>query len=510
MKLPSDQNTLTLASMPPMDICPVAYYGQTQPQHCAIKTDSSSLSYHTLNLEITALSQQLKQRIPDPASLNVIAMLTHQVRNTVLMLLACLRLGYVLCPISTQLPTEEILQRCQNAGIKYLVDEQSLLSETSLQQAGIQPLKTLFKADFSHASTMELTQTTEPTQPTQPARSIDPEQPFTAVFTSGSSGQAKAVLHSVANHYFSALGSQQVIPLHRQHTWLLSLPLHHIAGIALVMRTLLAGSTLAISEWPLATALSRHQVTHASLVPTQVYRLLAKLNPSSALAPLALQHVLIGGAALPQALQQALKQQTFNSYVSYGLTEMSSQVATLAIKSLNTSQGSSPLQYQLLPYRQMKTAKAELLLRGQTLCLGYLRADGVQKCTDDAGWFHSKDLGEVSGALVKVYGRKDNMFIAGGENVQPEDIEQCLLNHPEVQQVVVVAVNDLEFGQVPCAFIKWQAQPHWPALKQFSQQHLAPWQKPKHYLALPEQQGIKPQRSKLQQLAEQSINNDSR
>ena len=97
----------------------------------------------------------------------------------------------------------------------------------------------------------------------------------------------------------------------------------------------------------------------------------------------------------------------------------------------------------------------ESLVRGDTLFAGYVEGDGVKRPLDDGGWFHTGDLGEIDeSGYLRVTGRRDNQFISGGENVQPEEIEAALLRIEGVEQAVVVPVADEEFGERPVAFVR--------------------------------------------------------
>ena len=110
-------------------------------------------------------------------------------------------------------------------------------------------------------------------------KSLDLEQEVTIIATSGSSGEAKAAVHTWGNHYYSAQGSNQVIPLTSSDRWLLSLPLYHISGIAIMVRCLLSGAGLVIATDEdmtavnMAKVIERSKVTHLSLVSTQLHRL---------------------------------------------------------------------------------------------------------------------------------------------------------------------------------------------------------------------------------------------
>jgi O-succinylbenzoic acid--CoA ligase len=109
-----------------------------------------------------------------------------------------------------------------------------------------------------------------------------------------------------------------------------------------------------------------------------------------------------------------------------------------------------------LPHREISISDdGEILVRGETLFAGYVEGEVVDRPLDADGWFRTGDLGEldVSGNL-RVRGRKDNLFTSGGENVQPEEIEEALCRLEGVEDAVVVPVPDAEFGFRPVAFVR--------------------------------------------------------
>jgi O-succinylbenzoic acid--CoA ligase len=109
-----------------------------------------------------------------------------------------------------------------------------------------------------------------------------------------------------------------------------------------------------------------------------------------------------------------------------------------------------------LPHRELRISEdGEILVRGGTLFAGYVERDHLRQPFDAEGWYHTGDLGTLDerGNLI-VSGRRDNLFISGGENIQPEEIEWHLGQLPGVEQVVVVPVPDAEFGNRPAAFIR--------------------------------------------------------
>lgn len=267
----------------------------------------------------------------------------------------------------------------------------------------------------------------------------------TIMFTSGTSSVPKAVLHTFGNHYYSALGSNENITLKSGDRWLLSLPINHVGGLSILFRCLIAGATVVLqdSSENLSNSLSKYNITHLSLVETQLKRLLDESYQS-----LSLKAVLIGGGAVSLSVIDQAYGNDLPIYTSYGLTETTSQVTTTPPDATSAMLKTSG---KVLPYREIKVADdSEILVKGETLCKSYLNAELP---IDTDGWFHTGDLGciDTNGYLI-VTGRKDNMFISGGENIHPEQIESLVKKMPEIEQAVVIPKDDETFGQVPVLF----------------------------------------------------------
>ena len=234
--------------------------------------------------------------------------------------------------------------------------------------------------------------------------------------------------------------------------WLPSLPLFHVGGYAILFRVFLAGASLVLDDrtQPLKERLERQPITHLSLVPTQLWRLLAQgFDP----ARTRLRELLLGGAAIPEPLVNQLKALGFTPKSSYGLSEMGSQVCT-------GQPAGAGVVGRPLPGREVCIRQGEICVRGDTLFAGYFQAGELVLPLDEEGWFHTRDKGHFTpdGELV-VEGRLDNLFISGGENIQPEIIEQRLVDHGAVAQALVVPIPSAQWGQRPAAFIDWLAEP---------------------------------------------------
>jgi O-succinylbenzoic acid--CoA ligase len=148
-------------------------------------------------------------------------------------------------------------------------------------------------------------------------------------------------------------------------------------------------------------------------------------------------------------------------------------------------------------------------VKGLTLFEGFIRSRRIYLPVDKNGWYHTGDLGrlDLRGNLV-VRGRRDNMFICGGENIYPEEIEQHLKNIRQVQDALVVPVADTEFGQRPAAFIKFKKGKKIGAenLKTSLAAKIARYKIPISYFSWPQNHtNLKPQRKKYINIAQQQV-----
>ena len=135
------------------------------------------------------------------------------------------------------------------------------------------------------------------------------------------------VAHRLRNHFANAQGS--IVPITTDDGWLLSLPLFHVGGLAILLfRCFLAGACVVLPDptLPLTALLQQAPITHLSLVPTQLYRLLQQ--PDFHFSATQVRHLLLGGAPIPDSLITQCRAQQLTPWVSYGLSEMASQVCT--------------------------------------------------------------------------------------------------------------------------------------------------------------------------------------
>lgn len=316
--------------------------------------------------------------------------------------------------------------------------------------------------------------------------SWQPDRLASMTLTSGSTGLPKAAVHTPAAHLASATGVLSRLSYGAEDSWLLSLPLFHVSGQGIFWRWLLAGGRLVVKpEIPLALALQG--CTHASLVPTQLWRLLEQKETFT------LREVLLGGATIPVTLTEQAQALGLACWCGYGLTELASTVCAKRADGLADVGTALAGQYVTI-------IDGEIWLRSASLASGYWRDGKLTPLCNAEGWFPTRDRGVLHYQRLQIIGRSDNLFFSGGEGIQPEEVEQVIARHPAIEQVFIVPVTDVEFGQRPVAVVVPQREANFQEINAWLDDKLSRFQIPVHWYILPEifnVDGIKVSRCKL-------------
>jgi o-succinylbenzoate---CoA ligase len=278
-----------------------------------------------------------------------------------------------------------------------------------------------------------------------PPTRLDPQAPATIVHTSGTSAAPKPVALTVGNWLWNALGSAVALGLVPHDRWLCTLPLSHVGGLSILIRSAIYGTTVVLHERFDATAaieaIERDEATLISLVPTTLQRLL----DVGLRAPNPLRVALIGGGPLAPALAAEAREAGIPVAQTYGLTEACSQVTTSLPGEPETA--GMPLVGQRVEIAPGASGgdEGEILVAGPTVAPG---------AAADDGWLHTGDLGRVDerGRLT-VTGRKADTIVTGGENVAPAEVEAVLLAHPAVADAGVRGLPDPRWGEAVVATV---------------------------------------------------------
>lgn len=311
------------------------------------------------------------------------------------------------------------------------------------------------------------------------SRSITASSAGTLLFTSGSTGEPRAIWHDLESHIANARGAAEMMPLRPGCAWLLSLPLNHVSGFSILIRCLLAGATVVFPDQnsPFKNQIEDAALTHVSVVGVQLRRLLAEGASFSHL-----QAVLLGGGPVDQGLVSDAIEAGVPLHITYGMTETASQIATserlYAVP--RVIHAGKPL-----PGREVRiSSQGEIQVRGDMLPRAIFSGGELRETVTQDGWFSTGDAGsfDAAGNLV-VSGRRSRMFISGGENICPEVIETLLASLPQVRRAVVVGVPSEEYGVRPVAFVAGDASAD--HLKEFLRSRLEGFYVPDAFLPWP-------------------------
>src|SRR3954454_18335826 len=281
------------------------------------------------------------------------------------------------------------------------------------------------------------------------------------MFTSGTTSAPKPVALTYGNLLYSAMGSALALGLDEHERWLCPLPLAHVGGLSILVRSAIYATTAVVHErWDTDRALDAlrsNQITVASLVPTQ----LARLLDAGLRRPPALRWILLGGAPAPPALLERARDAGVPVAETYGMTEAASQIVTFG--------------------RPLPFATVELAPDGEIVVAGLTVSGGGPLRTGDLGAY------DADGRL-RVVGRKADTIVSGGENVAPQEVEAVLAAHPAIADAAVVGRPDPEWGGALGALVvaRTREPPAPEELHRFCRERLAAFKVPKRFEAVPE------------------------
>lgn len=355
---------------------------------------------------------------------------------------AAWRIGAVLVPLHARLSESELREQCRQVDLTILVADDAH-AETAAAVTDVPVRSFEDEAPLAGESVASI-----------PEVDVEFDDPRFMLFTSGTTGESKAVVLTARSVLASAVASAFRLGVLPDDRWYDPLPASHMGGLAPVVRCALYGTTTVLAdEFDAERALDHlreHDATGVSLVPTMLSRLL-----EAGTLPDSLRFVLVGGAPTPPELIERCEDRGVPIHPSYGMTETASQIATARPEEAfsHPNWAGRPLAFarvravengEVLP--PGKTG--ELVVRGPTVMKGYYGDPDATEAAFGPHGYHTGDLGVVEAdGSVRVIGRIDDTIITGGENVHPAEVADALRDHPGIEDAAVVGLSDPEWGE---------------------------------------------------------------
>ena len=474
----------------------LARRARTHGGHPAVEAPSGTLAYGELEARVAAAARALSGEGTEPVAGAPVAVLAANDLPLCILSHAVPRAGAVLMPINARLTPGEIAWQLLDSRAPLLLadEEHRTLAEAALAEmadpapAGRPPSAPAVLAAEGLAELAGAGAAGAGGTPgAEPA--LDLDAVHSALYTSGTSGRPKAALLTHGNLLASAVASAFHVGVRAEDRWLAPLPLYHVGGLSVLIRSTLAGTTAVVhrrfDEGAVSRALREQGVTLASLVPAMLGRLLDH-DEGRPPYPSAVRAVLVGGAGAPAGLLARAEERGLPVAPTYGLTEAASQVTTLApgqVRRRPRSSGQPLLGVSVAIDAGGRRAQpgeiGEILVAGPTVSPGYLHRPEERR---EGGWLRTGDLGALDAdGHLQVADRRDDLVVSGGENVYPAEVEAALAAHPAVTECAVVGLPDERWGQVVVAAVVC-AGPDAPAgssLEAFLRRRLAGYKVPR-------------------------------
>jgi fatty-acyl-CoA synthase len=478
------------------------------PERVAVDDRGVTLTYRDLDTRSTTLAQRLLE-----AGYGVgdrIATVTGNCSDQVVLFFACAKAGLVLAPLSWRLSPHELAAQLDQAdpALVLVEEECAAVADAALERLALPPSRTALGPHGIEAWVPPPSRrphpagATEAPAPGGPSRDVRDDDPLLLVFTSGTGGTPRGALLTHANCFWNNLSLSRIVELTSADVVLSVLPQFHAGGWNI--QPLLAwwtGATVVLERTfepeRVLRLVADRRVTTMMGVPTN-YLLLAE-HPGFAAADLSsLRHAVVGGAPMPEPLLRAWHRRGVALTQGYGLTEAGPNVLCLPDDVARDRVGSAGV-----PYPHVEVAVAdpvtgehldgpatgELLVRGPGVFAGYFRDPGATSASFARGWLRTGDLVERDeGGYYRVVDRLKDVYITGGENVTPAEVEAALRRHPAVADAAVVGVPDERWGEVGHAFVVPRRGQLTDAedLEAFCRSELARYKVPRHFDLVPD------------------------
>ena len=443
---------------------PVARQSAVRPGALAVQDLSSgrSVTYAELEAEVRRCEGLLRKTLPERGAR--VALLARNSMHHVVLSYGCPRAGVVFQPLNWRLAGAELAFLLQDAAPDILIYETEFEGAARSALAAV-PVRQVYRIADSHED--EFSDAVAAAEPLSPGL-IDPTAPALLLYTSGTTGRPKGVVVTAKSAFFSALNFTFVGELSAQHAQLCDVPLFHVVGLqAILHATLLAGGTVYLSDrFTPAVTLARLadpklRISHYFCVPQMAQALVD--DPAFPATDLTGLRLFTGGAPMPGNLTLKLVDAGLRPSNGYGMSENGTILGvpldpTIARAKAGSAGVAAPVvEVRLVGPDGGDVANGdvgEIWLRGPSVSQGYWQNAEATAAAFVDGWFRTGDAARRDDdGYYFIVDRWKDMYITGGENVYPAEVEAVLLAMDSVAEAAVLGVPDARWGEAGCAFI---------------------------------------------------------
>jgi fatty-acyl-CoA synthase len=400
----------------------------------------------------TAYNVQLSDRV---------ALIAENSVEHFILMSAAQKIGFILAPLNYRLSVPELEQILEEIEPKLIIFEEKYafeklysLKTNAFSLEGFR--KEIENADFTLPRSLLLTPSEK-----------NFELPLLLLFTTGSTGKPKGVIYTHKMAFWNSVNTALRLNLTSEDSTLNVMPLFHTGGWNVFCTPFLHhGASFWITRKFVPEAalkcLSQANCTLFMGVPTML-QLMAKVPCFEAIDITSVRYILAGGEPCPIPLIDIWAQKGIPIRQGYGMTEAGPSITSLHQDDALRKKGSIGtlnfyFEMRIVPDCSASSIptggaeEGELWLRGPAVTPGYWNNDSATEEAFEDGWLKTGDIvkKDEEGYLY-VIDRKKNMFISGGENIYPAEVERCIYTHPEVQEVIVIGVPDAKWGEVGIA-----------------------------------------------------------
>ncbi|TWT26442.1 o-succinylbenzoate--CoA ligase [Planomicrobium sp. CPCC 101110] len=404
-----------------------------------------------------------------------VAILSKTHPESVFIMYACLHIGCEMVMLNERLSAVELKYQLEDSAARFILADDELIG----------------KIEDSNAISFGSIRTEEPAEFVM-QEEWEKGQTVSIMYTSGTTGNPKGVRQTAENHFSSAVSSALNIGVSPEDIWLCTMPLFHISGFSILMRSLIYGMGVRLyakfDAQKCAEELAEGSVTHMSVVGVTLERILSVLDKEEMTVSSKFKTMLAGGGPIPVAYIQRAEAYGISVLQTYGMTETSSQTTTLQPADAERKIGSSgkPLFLYIVKIDGAENPgePGEIHIRGPQVAPGYIGRYSEFPVQKD-GWLHTGDIGYLDEeGFLYVVDRRSDLIVSGGENIYPAEIEKVLLGHPAVREAGVCGMPSDEWGEVPAAFVVLSNGVEADELLAFCRGQLASYKLPKSIKAV--------------------------